>query len=459
MRENKKAQAKAVFSRRSDGDAWLLPEAMLLDEKSDYFYPQITSSHMYVIVGAGKRQPFGTISITDIPATKFKSLETVVEQGKMISMYTRKPLVADIQVFNPTTHTLLGKYTSSSDDGSYHIVNLASQGYQIDVRSDGYSFASYLPEYSADAKPQLPKVVELFDTISLALTVFDKEIFRPIEGKVIAVRQSDKEIFRSVCEAPGRFVFKLPLGSNYNIISTAKNFQENKFMFRLEGDIVFHKFERELEMAPLKRDIKLHVYDDETKEDVAANVLFDNQNREKKVKLLPKNIDVRLREGDKYSVSVYANRGYFFKAFDYDLSKDKGTTIEVGLIPLKIGAKILLENLLFESGSAELMPASYSELDKLVELLKLNPNIVVEISAHTDNVGSASYNVSLSSQRAAAVVEYLIDNDVDRRQLTSKGYGFAQPLVPNTSDENRQINRRVEFYVVGYLDTPSTQQP
>ena len=90
-------------------------------------------------------------------------------------------------------------------------------------------------------------------------------------------------------------------------------------------------------------------------------------------------------------------------------------------------------------------PESYPVLDAVVEVLAKNPSIKLEVQGHTDNRGSAYYNKNLSDRRAASVVRYLVSHGVSADRLASHGYGFDQPLVPNTSDHNRALNRRVQF--------------
>ena len=88
------------------------------------------------------------------------------------------------------------------------------------------------------------------------------------------------------------------------------------------------------------------------------------------------------------------------------------------------------------------------EIDKLSALLNQNPEIKVEISGHTDNTGSKTDNVNLSLERAKVVVNTLIQKGIDKNRLTAKGYGDAQPIAPNDTDENRQLNRRTEFKIL-----------
>jgi len=99
----------------------------------------------------------------------------------------------------------------------------------------------------------------------------------------------------------------------------------------------------------------------------------------------------------------------------------------------------------FAFGKATIRPISYKVLDAVADVLKENPKIKLEVQGHTDNVGSAYYNKRLSQQRADSVRSYLIRKGIESYRLTAKGYGLEKPLVPNTSDRNRALNRRVQF--------------
>ena len=104
------------------------------------------------------------------------------------------------------------------------------------------------------------------------------------------------------------------------------------------------------------------------------------------------------------------------------------------------------EQIQFEFNRAVIKPGiSYRILDDVVAVLKDNPKITLEVQGHTDNVGADAYNMHLSQSRADAVRSYLVAHGIAAARLRSKGYGFHQPLVPNNSDANRALNRRVQF--------------
>lgn len=122
--------------------------------------------------------------------------------------------------------------------------------------------------------------------------------------------------------------------------------------------------------------------------------------------------------------------------------------IKLDSIAYKVGDRVTLENIFFEFDKAELLPDSKEELDKMVDIMTDYPFLKIEISGHTDNVGSAEYNQKLSEQRAKSVVDYLIEEDVSEMRLSFKGYGSEKPLTSNNSEQGRAKNRRVEFLIV-----------
>lgn len=116
--------------------------------------------------------------------------------------------------------------------------------------------------------------------------------------------------------------------------------------------------------------------------------------------------------------------------------------------PLKSGQSIQLNNVFFKTASSELLKESYLELNKLVKILQSNSEIKVELGGHTDNTGDAKKNITLSSERAQAVYNYLLRMGIPKDRLTAKGYGSSNPVAPNTTEEGRAKNRRTAFTVL-----------
>ncbi|HAS44437.1 MAG TPA: hypothetical protein DCS93_28420 [Microscillaceae bacterium] len=115
---------------------------------------------------------------------------------------------------------------------------------------------------------------------------------------------------------------------------------------------------------------------------------------------------------------------------------------------IKKGTPVVLNNIFFEFAKARLLPESFSELDKLVALLKKYPQIKIRIMGHTDDVGTQERNQRLSEQRARSVVNYLRKNGIKVKRLEFKGYGEVHPIDSNKTKQGRQKNRRVEFVIL-----------
>jgi outer membrane protein OmpA-like peptidoglycan-associated protein len=114
---------------------------------------------------------------------------------------------------------------------------------------------------------------------------------------------------------------------------------------------------------------------------------------------------------------------------------------------IEVNQVIILKNIFFDTGKSTLKPQSMAEIDNVYRLLIDNPTMSLEISGHTDNVGSAALNKKLSLDRASVVVQTLINKGISPDRLTSAGYGYDQPIAPNTTVEGRAQNRRTEFKV------------
>ncbi|MCC6214575.1 MAG: OmpA family protein [Polyangiaceae bacterium] len=99
----------------------------------------------------------------------------------------------------------------------------------------------------------------------------------------------------------------------------------------------------------------------------------------------------------------------------------------------------------FEYNKDKIRPESFPVLDAVVDVLSRAADIKLEVQGHTDNKGGAAYNKKLSDRRAASVVRYLVSKGIDPSRLASRGYGMEMPLVPNDSEQNRALNRRVQF--------------
>ncbi len=201
--------------------------------------------------------------------------------------------------------------------------------------------------------------------------------------------------------------------------------------------------------------LKGNILDEKTGKPVEADIeIVDNQTNQVLFTLKSNSATgkylVSLPSGHDYGIAVKAENYLFHsenvnvpKAYSYrEVNKD------IKLKSIAVGSKIVLNNIFFDFAKSTLRPESTMELDRLTKLLKDIPTLKIEISGHTDNVGTQEANVKLSRERAKAVVDYLIEHGVSKDRLKFEGYGFNQPIAPNDSEEGRQLNRRTEFKVL-----------
>ena len=193
-----------------------------------------------------------------------------------------------------------------------------------------------------------------------------------------------------------------------------------------------------------------------TKEAVQADVIItDNATGKEYIQLSSNSSSgkflISLPSGKNYGIAVSAD-GYLFHSENFDIPKGEAYNLvekDIALMYIDIGSKIALRNVFFDIGKSIVKEDSFSELDRLVSLMKQLPNLAVELSGHTDNTGSEVLNNRLSQKRAEGVVEYLIDKGIDKKKLTAKGYGSTTPIDSNKTLEGRKNNRRTEFEIIG----------
>jgi outer membrane protein OmpA-like peptidoglycan-associated protein len=222
-----------------------------------------------------------------------------------------------------------------------------------------------------------------------------------------------------------------------------------------KGGLDIYQFELPMYARPLLTYwVSGRVYDKKNMDGLPAIIELIELNTGNLVSKLQTNDDgtylVPLPSGKNYAFNV-ARKGYLFYSSSFFLEQSAKNNIyqkDIPLIPIEAGSKIVLENIFFNTGSAELQPASTIELEKVILLLSENQTLRIEIIGHTDNVGKDSDNLKLSNNRAKAVVDFLISKGVASRRLNAKGLGASQPVTTNDTEEGRAHNRRTELKVI-----------
>ncbi len=201
----------------------------------------------------------------------------------------------------------------------------------------------------------------------------------------------------------------------------------------------------ELAFIPVDGDLIIKVIDIGTKEPIEANVSINGESQG-----LVSSVRKTVKAGS-YQIQAKADEAVYLP-FDqtYSVVAGQENVFEVALVKKEF--KIVLPQVYFEIDKAELKPESYPVLDAAAltirQIFDGNDKVTIEIQGHTDNTGTADYNLTLSQKRAETVMAYLVDKfKLNATRLTAKGYGLTKPIATNNTKEGRANNRRVEFVI------------
>jgi flagellar motor protein MotB len=201
--------------------------------------------------------------------------------------------------------------------------------------------------------------------------------------------------------------------------------------------------------------LKGRVYDSKTEEPLHAR--FELIDLEKDSLIMESFSDMTdgeflicIPSGKDYALNVSCP-GYLFYSDHFALSgihpKLNPFIKDVPLESIETGGTIILKNIFYETDKYQLKDESKTELQKLVEFMKNNPGIKIEIGGHTDNVGGEAYNLDLSEKRSGEVRDYLIGKGIAPGRISSHGYGYSKPIDTNDTEAGRANNRRTEIKI------------
>lgn len=252
-----------------------------------------------------------------------------------------------------------------------------------------------------------------------------------------------------------------PINTVYDEVGLIVNARGDKAFFasdRLNNrgrDLFKFELYKEIRPNPVSY-LKGKVFDNNTKNSLEASFELIHLDRneivmEAKSDKISGEFLVCIPTNNDYALNV-SKEGYLFYSDNFSLKGVFEITDpfikDVPLNPIKPGEKIILRNIFYATDSYELIDKSVAELDKLTKFLENNPALKIEISGHTDNVGTNAYNLELSRKRAKSVVDYLTENGISNERLTYKGYGEEQPVDTNETEEGRANNRRTEIKII-----------
>ena len=221
------------------------------------------------------------------------------------------------------------------------------------------------------------------------------------------------------------------------------------------GGLDLYSFELRPDIRPAQTLwVKGKVFDRQTHKGLPSSVILTDLGTQEIISNLQTdetgNYLITLPKGKDYAFNV-KRKGYLFFSDNFSLSHEQGDTafnIDIPLQPIETNAAIVLKNIFFDPNKYELKPQSEVELDQVVQLLKDNPTLHIQIGGHTDNSGKVTDNKVLSENRARAVTTYLVTKGIAQTRLSFKGFGDTMPVADNATPEGKAQNRRTELKVI-----------
>jgi len=439
--------------RTSDG-MWDTPVNMgyPINGPDDDLYFRLTSDTTLALFSSKRSGGFGGL---DVYYAK-KDLRIPFElSGNVTDEKTGKTLYANVNLFDRITNMPLGTATNDTLLQRY-LLNMEDTGnYYLQVEAPGYRSHtdSFTNPVVRHAKLHLDFMLEkLLHPYTLNGYITDVRTGKPVQAEILI--RKDDVLYRTVSdEKSGFYTVTVEDKENFDLSVRATDyFDHNESLplkniaeesgsknISIQKSVVTYNvtgvITGERDAAPLKANI-------------IASRSGDGQFAQKTATQENGKYELMLADIGPFLLEVNAE-GYFFVNSVLQFTDDSTLVIRnFVLTKMESGAKMVIENILFNTGKATLLPESFNSLNKLVNLLRENPKVKIEVSGHTDNTGSAATNKTLSRNRALSVRNYLISQGITGERVVYEGYGFDRPIAPNNTVAGRAANRRVEIEIL-----------
>jgi OOP family OmpA-OmpF porin len=268
------------------------------------------------------------------------------------------------------------------------------------------------------------------------------------------VKIMEKEPQKMRVSTAGKFETRLPEVKSYKISAATPGYVSSEQVFEvpaLNNDTTLNV---EVLLKPVPKQLMLvgNVYDKKTEQLITANLsvaLKEDKSTQFKLTADAGRFGKEITRKGWYVITASAE-GYLNNTDSIEVADNELSPFsrDLYLTPVEVGTTVRLKNIYFDFDKTTLKKESFPELNKVVEFLKVNPNIEIEIAGHTDNKGTDDYNINLSQGRSQSVVDYIVSQGIDSGRLGAHGYGEGKPIETNGTDGGRAVNRRVEFTVL-----------
>jgi OmpA-OmpF porin, OOP family len=289
--------------------------------------------------------------------------------------------------------------------------------------------------------------------VMLAGTVFNEKTKEPIPASV-SLRIKDQKPVEMKAVANGKFGTRLPEINEYVIAANSEGFlpiEETYTIPKIGSDTTLSI---EVYLTPIAKKLVLSgtVFDKKTEKPLTSKIEVtikpDKKSSQSFEAGLGKYSQEISRKG--WYVMIASASGYMNSTDSILVSSDEDAILskDFYLQPIEVGLTVRLKNIYFDFDKTTLKSESFVELNKVVDFLKQNETVEIEISGHTDSKGAEIYNETLSQGRSQSVVDYLASQGIENGRLTARGYGEVKPIDTNDTEAGRANNRRVEFTVL-----------
>ncbi len=301
-----------------------------------------------------------------------------------------------------------------------------------------------------------PEVKAIIKTISIS--VIDEATGQPLPSVIITLDGPGGKKLSGTSDANGKVLFNEMPAANYSVSGILNNINTSTKNISL---IDFSNTNNEISINITHNDprftlagivVNKTTNKPEGNVDVTATNITQNSINTQQSKMDDGSFNIQLDANSDFSI-VGRKASYLSnieKASTKGLNRSTSLYLKLELDVQEVTASknIVLNNINFESGKTNFNIVSSSDLNKLIQFLKDNPLLKLEIQGHTDNVGTVSGNMKLSQARANSIVAYLIKNGIENNKLNAKGYGSNKPIANNGTPEGKAQNRRVEMKLI-----------
>lgn len=332
-------------------------------------------------------------------------------------------------------------------------INTAALDFYFTIDAEGNIFTSRANKALEGAQLDLYMLVPRTFSITLTGTIYNANTNDPLAASV-QLRLPGREPSTLTADANGNFKSTFPEVNRCDLAAMHDGFlpqSQSMDLPLIYSDTTIHV---NIPLTPVARPLVLagSIYNVKNNEQIPATLdiaLRGNKGSAKRLRAAAGSYKQSIDQLGWYVITASAE-GYLNTTDSVWINDREVTPVvkDLYLQPIEVGVTVRLKNIYFDFDRTTLKDESFTELDKVVEFLKQNPSVEIEISGHTDNKGSDEYNESLSQGRSEAVVQYIVTQGIDGYRLTARGYGESKPIDTNDSEEGRANNRRVAFTVM-----------